>query len=117
MASDTHKADSACGNILPFPKRNKGRVRKSDGLSAMGDCTLAYMARSGEAPPENVERMALAGQEPDMDRMAMLLALSLFASASKKSKAQIRDAVISGSFGRGHPVELTELSKWIAERT
>lgn len=48
MAECEPKADSACNNILQFPVRNKGRVRKSKGAQAEG---VGAMLQFGIYPP------------------------------------------------------------------
>jgi hypothetical protein len=81
--------------VVLFPPRNKGRIRKSNSLEAMGRCSISLLERDSENIPANVTDMRHARPEPDVNagRIALRLALALFATLDAKRKKDIRDAV------------------------
>lgn len=84
-------------DILPFPTRNKGRVRKSRSPDAMGRCSFSLLERDGISIPANVTDIRTARQELPADdiRVALRLALALFAVLDADQKKEIRNAVRS----------------------
>lgn len=60
-------------DVLPFPQKNKGRVRKIRSMDAAGLLSLMIMERDGEAVPENVERFDEPGGADLPDRSPELL--------------------------------------------
>lgn len=104
MANDTLQNESAPAspemieaqsNLLPFPARNKGRIRKSRSLEAMGRCSVSILEREGESIPANVADFRSAREEKHIDdgRLALCLSLALFATVSTDQKKSIRNAV------------------------
>ena len=85
----------AATNIINFPGRNKGRVRKSRSPEAMGRCSLSLLERDGESIPANVTDFRFAREEAPVDdgRLALLLALALFSILSPGQKKRIRNPV------------------------
>jgi len=81
---------SAPPNVLPFPQRNKGRIRRSHSLDAAGELILNHMAQHGEAQPVNVARLTpLPEPTPIVQTPELLLAVSIWASVPKAKKADI----------------------------
>lgn len=76
--------------ILQFPKRNKGRVRKTESIRTMGECALRRTSRR----PENVEVLADHREnEHDHGHLALMLASSMFATLPKTRKAKMANAL------------------------
>jgi hypothetical protein len=82
-------------NIIEFPARNKGRIRKSRSPEAMGRCSISLLERDGESIPPNVADLRTARIETLVDdgRLALRLALAIFATLIPNDKKNIRDAV------------------------
>lgn len=81
--------------VLPFPERNKGRIRKSRSVEAMGRCSIGLLERDGESIPSNVADLRSARRdEPHVDdgRLALRLALAVFATLGAAQKKDIRNA-------------------------
>lgn len=73
--------------LLQFPQRNKGRVRKSGSLQAMGE----YSLRACEREPANVERLDDRREvDTDQGQLALLLAATVFSALPKTKKATLR---------------------------
>lgn len=80
--------------VLAFPPRNKGRIRKTQGLETMGRLVLSVLQRDGEAVPANV----VCIDEPEGPDTSMveksepvLLALCVYAELAKAQKKSIID--------------------------
>jgi hypothetical protein len=84
-------------DILQFPQRNKGRIRKSRSPEAMGRCSIGMLERDGDPIPTNVADIRRARHEPESDdgRLALRLSLAIFAMLSADQKKCIRDGVRS----------------------
>ena len=80
--------------VLPFPPRNRGRVRRSNSPEAMGRCSIGLLERDGEAVPANVADIRRARSEPEIGdgQIALRLALAIFATLNHQGKKRIRDA-------------------------
>lgn len=85
---------SAPPDVIQFPNRNRGRVRKSRSLLAMGRCSVTLMEREGHVIPSNVADIQLKRREPDIDdgRLALRLALAVYAKLGAGEKMEIQDA-------------------------
>lgn len=83
--------------ILPFPPRNKGRIRRSRSPEAMGRCSLSLLERNGRSLPANIADIRSAHESSPVDdgRLALRLSLAIFATLSGEQKAKIRTAVKS----------------------
>lgn len=83
------------GEILPFPPRNKGRVRKTRSPDSMGRCAIGLLERDGESVPPNVADVRSAKPEPHVseERLSFVLTLAIFSVLTDTQKASIRDAV------------------------
>ena len=81
--------------ILSFPPRDKGRIRKRRSPEAMGRCSISLLERGGEGVPENVADIRCRRADPRVgaDRVALTLATAIFATLSADQKEQIRSAV------------------------
>lgn len=82
-------------NVIAFPARNKGRKRKCNSPAAMGRCSFLLLERKGENIPANVTDVRSAREEAPVDesRIALRLALSLFAKLSHDDQKYIADTV------------------------
>lgn len=80
--------------VFAFPERNKGRKRKSNSPEAMGRCSISLLERDGESIPANVADVRNARPKPVVDdgRLALRLALAVFATLNAGQKKKIRDA-------------------------
>jgi hypothetical protein len=85
----------AANNLVAFPSRNKGRVRKSTSLDAMGRCSLARLDRDREDIPPNVVDIREGQPAPELDSgsAALRLALAIFVTLGPDKKETIRDAM------------------------
>lgn len=83
--------------ILQFPPRNKGRIRKSRSPWAMGRCSFSLVENDGQAVPPNVAdiRAGRDARQVDDGRLALRLALSIFATLTAEQKKQIRSVTRS----------------------
>lgn len=74
--------------VIPFPQRNRGRVRKSESLGTMGVTALHMF---GLRQPENVALLDEARlTEPVCEEdMTSLLAVSLYATATKGQRERL----------------------------
>lgn len=81
--------------VLAFPPRNKGRIRKSRSPEAMGRCSIGLLERDGEEIPANVADIRRTRNEPEIEegRLALRLALAIFATLIPNDKKNIRDTV------------------------
>lgn len=78
-------------NVLPFPQRNKGRIRKTQSIEAAGELILNHMARLGEAEPVNIARIRSMPEPTPIERSpAMLLAITIWASIPADKQADLR---------------------------
>lgn len=80
-------------NVLPFPPRNKGRVRKTRSVFSMGRIAFTQFDE-GYSIPANVVDMRCAVPEPIVpdDRLTLRLALAVFAVLSEDQKGRIIDS-------------------------
>ena len=83
-------AGMAHPDVLPFPKRNKGRVRNTESMGAAGELLLSQMARLGDREPANIARIQPLPEPTPLERSpAMLLAVTLWASVPPDRKADL----------------------------
>lgn len=90
-------------NILQFPQRNKGRVRKSESYGAMGETALRQFARADR--PANVEALAdHRDDDHDHGHLGLMLAATIFAVLEPTQKAnlasQLRNIAVTDSRAR-----------------
>lgn len=100
-ARHTEGGASAPSNVLAFPERNKGRIRRSQSIEAAGEISLRMLARDGEAQPPNVKRLDWHGNDDDSlpERTpALLLALCIFYGLSAKRREDVREKLRSYAF-------------------
>lgn len=76
--------------ILQFPARNKGRVRKSQGFMAMGECAM----KMAELPaiPDNVERLVEARADAadySTGDLGLFIATAVYAVLDERQKASL----------------------------
>lgn len=78
-------------NVLTFPERNKGRVRKTRSMEAGGELILNIMARQGESEPDNVSRIRPMPEPAVVERSpALLLAVAVWASVPADRQDDVR---------------------------
>lgn len=87
-------------DVLAFPRRDKGRVRKRRSMDAAGLLSLMIMERDGEAVPENVERF----DQPDGAELPKRTADLLFATLiwnvlSVEQQDRIRSTLRTMAYG------------------
>jgi len=82
-------------SVLPFPQRNKGRIRKSRSPEAMGQCSLSLLERDGESIPANIADFRSARKEVPVDdgRLALVLALAVFSALNADQKKSVQNPV------------------------
>jgi hypothetical protein len=80
--------------ILLFPRRDRGRVRKRESAAAMGRCSLSLLEREGAQTPSNIAVIKPARAKPGVDegRLALRLALGIFATLSSAQQDRVRRA-------------------------
>ncbi len=85
-------SDPPSADVLPFPPRDRGRIRKRRSPLAMGRCSFSLLDNAGEDIPVNVADIRAARDEPHVDdsRLALRLALAIFATLSPEGKDSIR---------------------------
>lgn len=82
---------SALPNVLPFPVRNTGRIRRSRSMMSAGKCALLIIEREGEDAPANVVRIDVPKPPAPVERSPMLLlTLCLYFEASAKAREGIK---------------------------
>lgn len=70
-------------NILQFPQRNKGRVRKSESFATMGECAINHLG----ADETNVERLSVHRAESVSDtEVSQLLSAVLSAVCPRRRR-------------------------------
>ena len=90
MTARAEEGASASPNVLPFPKRNKGRIRKTRCIEAGGEFILNHMALCGEAEPANVARIRPMPEPSPVERSpAMLLAVTVWTSVPADRQANL----------------------------
>ena len=78
-------------NVLTFPLRNKGRVRKAQSMNACGEMVLNSMAVRGEGEPDNVVRLHPLPEPAAVERSAaLLLAVSVWATVPQDRREDVR---------------------------
>lgn len=84
-------------DVLLFPPRNKGRIRKSRSPEAMGRCSISLLERDGDSIPSNVADVRTGKAEPHIDdgSLALRLAIAVFATLEADKKNEIRRVVRS----------------------
>src|SRR4051812_45889593 len=79
-------------DVLAFPFRNKGRIQRSRSQGAMGLWSVSQLEREGAGIPHNVVDIRgphTSDAHVDDGRLALRLALSLFAAMSAEQKEVI----------------------------
>jgi len=85
---------SASPNVLPFPQRNKGRIRKTQSIEAGGELMLNNMARLGEDEPVNIERIRPLPEPSPIERSpALLLAITIWATVPADRQDEVRGQI------------------------
>lgn len=78
------------GDILQFPQRNKGRVRKSQSLETMGECALNRV----QTRPANIEVLADHREcDADHGHLALMLAATIFATLPAQRKNRLANTL------------------------
>jgi hypothetical protein len=86
MATDNHNTSRR--DVLPFPQRNKGRIRKTRSIEAGGELILTCLAQAGEITPPNVERIIPLPAPTPLERSPeLLLAITLWGTVPKEKQA------------------------------
>lgn len=93
-------AAQAAPNVVAFPERRKGRIRRANGAGAMGRCSLRLFraVNDGTLPP-NVADIDPDRRAPRDERLpertdALMLAGSLFAVLTRDQREGIRDVLL-----------------------
>lgn len=112
MACATSGGASAPPNVLPFPQRNKGRIRKTQSIEASGEFILNHMAQLGEPKPVNIERIRPLPEPSPIERSPeLLLAITIWASVPADRQADLRRQIryIASAERCPHALALTRL--------
>lgn len=82
---------STAAAVIPFPKRNKNRVRKTESMRAAGMMSLGFL---DIAPPANVVLLdGFRSEEVYAEDTTALLAIALFVTANDEQKASVRTQI------------------------
>lgn len=82
---------SAPSNVLTFPQRNRGRVRRSESIRTMGEVMLVQFADQGIPQPSNVERIEPLPEPTPIERSPeMVLILSLFCNLPVRQQREVK---------------------------
>lgn len=84
-------------DVLQFPPRDKGRIRKRRSPAAMGRCSVGMLKRDGEPIPAKVADIRSARIAPVIDdgRLALRLSLAIFAMLDPSQKKAIRNVLMA----------------------
>lgn len=80
---------SAPSNVLAFPKRDKGRVRRRNSVYSMGRTAIAYLEGQGGEVAPSVTLLNPPKRERDVAREAMTLALLIYSHLPAEQKANV----------------------------
>lgn len=86
--------------ILQFPRRNRGRIRKSQSLEAMGFVSMMTLEQHGKAIPQNVQRLdepygaSLPCKTPEL-----LFATIIWSVLSQEQKDRVMTTVRGMAYG------------------
>lgn len=93
------------GAVLPFPSRNKGRVRKTRSMEAAGDLSLLIDERDGVPIPANVARIKTPfGAEIPAKTPELLLVLSVWGVLEQRQRDEVRSTLRMLTYGYGCPI-------------
>jgi hypothetical protein len=88
-------------DVLPFPRRDKGRVRNRRSMDAAGLLSLLLLDRDGATIPQNVRRFdELDVPEPPKRSPELLLLLFLWNELPAKKRERIKEVIRHATYER-----------------